>query len=290
MSPPIPLSIDRLLDPKFQRLWLAGAALLATAACQGGPSTRSGYLTSYAALPQPDRPLEGGGHRSRDDRASDAITWVYIAPTVLTPEIETDLSQEEKAMVLREVDRQICFEMSERFAIVPAPTPDAATIRTAIVGLHSNSRVGSVAAAAIDFVNPVPLVNFRVPATTGGLAVESELLGADGRQVAAFVWTKKAGVVGRTRPSLSRAGDALQLAEPLGDKVAAAFASDERPKLRIPTPDPCAHFGSRKNIGRTLASGVVGAGTGLYMPQLAGTSVSKEETQKLADPPPKDDR
>ena len=91
------------------------------------------------------------------------------------------------------------------------------------------------------------------------------------------MWTKNAGVIGRTKPSLSRAGDALQLAEPLGDKVADAFATEDRPKIKIGKPDPCERFGSRKNIGRTLASGVVGAGTGLYMPQVAGTSISKEE-------------
>jgi hypothetical protein len=136
-----------------------------------------------------------------------------------------------------------------------------------------------VAAAAVDFVNPVPIVNFRVPSSTGGLAVESELLSPDGRQVAAMLWTKNAGIVGRTKPSLSRAGDALQLAEPLGDKVAKAFASDDRPKIKLGKVDPCKRFGSRKNIGRTLASGVVGGATGLYMPQVAGTSVSRAEKE-----------
>lgn len=271
------------------RAAIVGAALLGTAACQGSPTPRSGHLTSYAALPEAGQPAKSSGHRSGDDAASDAITAVFIVPAVLAPGIDTELSDEERMMVLREVDRQICFELSERFVILPAPATDGASIRTIIVGLQSNSRVGSAAAAAVDFVNPLSFVNFRVPATTGGLAVESELLGADGRQIAAIVWSKKAGVVGRTKPSLSRAGDALQLAEPLGDTIAATFASDKRPKRKIATPDPCARFGSRSNIGRSLASGVVSAGTGLYLPQLAGTGMSKEEAAKLADPHPPED-
>ncbi|SEQ99108.1 DUF3313 family protein [Sphingobium sp. YR768] len=252
------------------------AILAATSACQSSPAAQSGFLSSYAGLPAAEAKRNASAHH-RDDAASDAVQMVFIQPAVIAPDIETELSAEEKAMVLREVDRQICFEVSERFVIAAEPAPGAGTIRTAIVRLQSNSRVGSVAAAAVDFVNPVPLVNFRVPSSTGGLAVESELLAPDGRQVAAVLWTKNAGIVGRTKPSLSRAGDALQLAEPLGDRVADAFASEDRPKLKIADPDPCARFGSRRNITRGVANGVVGGVTGLYMPQVAGTSVSQDE-------------
>lgn len=244
--------------------------------CQSSPSARSGYLSSYAGLPSAEGNRKGSAYH-RDDVASDAIQMVFIQPAALAPDIETELSAEEKAMVLHEVDRQMCFEVSERFSIAPSPGPHAGTIRTAIVRLQSNSRVGSVAAAAVDFVNPIPIVNFRVPASTGGLAVESEMLAPDGRQVAAVLWTKNAGVIGRTKPSLSRAGDALQLAEPLGDKIAKAFASVDRGRIKISNPDPCERFGSRRNIGRTVASGVVGGVTGLYVPQIAGTSVSQEK-------------
>jgi hypothetical protein len=251
--------------------------LLGTTACQSNPIARSGYLTTYEGLPQPDRPLKGATHQRRDDSGSDAVQEVLIQPAFLASDIETKLSQEEKAMVLREVDRQICFEISERFAIAPMATPSAGTIRTAIVRLRSNSRVGSVAEAAVDFVNPIPIVNFRSPTGTGGLAIESELIASDGRQVAAITWTRNARMIGRIKPSLSRAGDALQLSEPLGDAVAKAFASENRPKIKIGKSDPCERFGSRKNVKRTLASGVVGGATGLYMPQLAGTSMKQED-------------
>jgi hypothetical protein len=252
--------------------WALALALLATGGCQSSPVTRSGYLTTYAGLPAPDAPLKGGAHRRRDDKASDGIQQVFIEPAVLGVEIEAEFSEKEKTMVLREVDRQICFEVSKRFLIASVPSPEAAMIRTAVVRMRSNSRVGSVADAAIDFVNPIPVMTFRLPSTTGGLAIESELLDARGAQVAAITWRRNALMIGRIKPSLSKAGDALQLAEPFGDAVAKAFASEDRPRIKIAEPDPCDRFGLRKNIKRSLASGVVGGATGLYMPQVAGTS------------------
>jgi len=255
------------------------ALAAATSGCQSTAAARSGFLSSYSELPAPERAGKSSVSH-RNDAASDALAAVFIEPASIAPGVQSEFSDEEKAMILREVDRQICFEVSERFLIVPAPAPDVGTIRTAIVRLQTNSRVGSVAAAAVDFVNPVPILGFRVPSTTGGLGVESELLAPDGQQVAAVLWSKNAGWVGRTKPSLSRAGDALQLAEPLGDTIAKDFATKDRPKIKIGDTDPCERFGSRKDLGRTLANGVVGGATGLYMPQVAGTSVSQEKQDR----------
>jgi hypothetical protein len=251
--------------------------MMALSGCQSSPAARSGTLSTYAALP--DRTGKGSVSH-RDDGASDAVGAVFIPPAIIAPGVESEFSDEEKAMILHEVDRQICFEISERFLIAAKPRPGVGTIRTTIVRLQTNSRVGSVAAAAVDFVNPVPILGFRVPTTTGGLGIESELLAPDGHQVAAVVWSKNAGWIGRTKPSLSRAGDALQLAEPLGDTVAKSFASENRPKIKIGEVDPCDHLGARKRVGRRLASGVVEGATGLYMPQVAGTSVSRNQQDR----------
>lgn len=264
------------LQKKAPPTLLLAVAALAISGCQSGPAAKFGHLSSYAGLPAPAKAGKGSASR-RNDQASDALGTVFIAPTRIAPGVTSEFSDEERAMILREVDRQICFEVSERFALSPEPDRSAGTIRTTIVRLQTNSRVGSVAAAAVDFVNPVPVLGFRVPSTTGGLAIESELLGPDGKQIAAVLWSRNAGWIGRTKPSLSRAGDALQLAEPLGDAVAKSFATKARPKIELADKDPCERFGSRKNIKRTLASGVMSGATGLYMPQVAGTSVPREE-------------
>jgi hypothetical protein len=122
-----------------------------------------------------------------------------------------------------------------------------------------------VLSAAANFFIPGP-IGVRTPGTTGGLAAESELLAPDGTQVAALTWGRNANVVGTDNPSLSRVGDALQFAEPLGDAVADAFAPAGRPVRAIAKPDPCARFGPRSQPGGFLAR----MATGLYVPQLSG--------------------
>jgi len=79
--------------------------LVATSGCQSGPSARSGYLSSYDGLLQPGQMVKKGMYRRRDDASSDAIGRVFIEPAVLAPGLKTELSREEQAMVLREVDR-----------------------------------------------------------------------------------------------------------------------------------------------------------------------------------------
>ncbi len=249
------------------------AALLGAAACQSAPAAHSGFLSSYDGLAaKPDG--KRGPSQRRDDAASDDVSRVYIAPAVLSLREPGSLTAEEQTMVLNEVDRQICFEVSERFTLIPTPSPDAGTVRTAVVRIDTTNPVGSAVSAVAGFFIPVPVVNFRAPMTTGGLAIESELVAPDGRQVAAVTWARQAEVVGRVGPSLSRIGDALQLAEPMGDAVGDAFATKTRPVRDIPAPDPCARFGARRDMGRTVANGIVGFATGLYVPQVAGTGAA----------------
>jgi hypothetical protein len=89
-------------------------------------------------------------------------------------------------MVLREVDRQICYEVSERFTLAPSASgaaPGNARLRTGVVEIRPTGAAGSGAAAIANMFIPGP-GTIRVPGTTGGLAVESELVGPDGQQVA----------------------------------------------------------------------------------------------------------
>ncbi|MBJ7318784.1 MAG: DUF3313 domain-containing protein [Alphaproteobacteria bacterium] len=250
--------------------------LLATttlAACHTTPPAQSGYLARYDGLRAPPRSLSASVRQRRDDVASDAVGGVFLEPAVFAPGVGDRFSPAERAMVLREVDRQICFEVSERFTIAPAPTTETATLRTAVVRLQPTGRAGSVASAAVGFF--VPVINLRAPMSTGGLAVETELLEAGtGRQIAALSWARNAQYVGRDSPSLSRIGDALQMAEPMGDAVGDAFASKARKVNDIPNPDPCAVYGPRRNVGRTAAGFVVSGVTGLYSPEVEGAGAA----------------
>lgn len=252
---------------------LSVPVLIAVAGCAGCQSVppRSGYLSRYDGQARSERLMGAAREQRRDDAASDGIEGVYIQPAILVLGPKTSLSPDEQARVQLEVDRQVCFEVSKRFTVEPAPSAQFGTIRTAIVGITPTGRVSSAVSAAAGFVIPIPLVKFRAPMTTGGLAVESELLAPDGTQVAALRWSRTAEVVTRLEPSLSRVGDALQLAGPLGDAVGDAFATKARKKSgKVADPDPCARFGPRRDIGRMVASGLMGAGSGLYMPDVAG--------------------
>lgn len=253
-------------------------AAMSVAACHTTAAPQSGYLTAYDGMERKGRNAGVALVQRRDDAASDGVRLVFIEPAVFAQGVGATLSENERAMVLNEVDRQICFEVSERFAISPSPSPDAATIRTAVVRLHPTGRVGSVVSAAVGYF--VPVVSLRPPTSTGGLAIESELLEAGtGRQIAAVAWGRNAQYVGRDSGSLSRVGDALQMAEPMGDAVGDAFASEARRVTDIPDPDPCADFGPRRNIGRTAAGFIVGATTGLYAPEASGEGAQRRPSE-----------
>lgn len=240
------------------------------AACHTTPAPDSGFLVSYAGMEAPRGPGHASIRQRRDDDASDAVRSVFLEPALFAPRVGDELSPTERSMVLHEVDRQICFEVSERFSLASAPTQEAARVRTAVVRLHPTGRAGSAFSAAAGFF--VPVVNLRVPGATGGIAVESEMLEAGtGRQIGAVSWARNAQVVGMDTPSLSRVGDALQMAEPMGDAVGDAFATRAREVTENPVPDPCAAFGPRHDIGRAAAGIAVNLVTGLYSPEVSGT-------------------
>lgn len=251
---------------------------MALGACHTTAAPNSGYLSDYESLEKAGRTPGVALQQHRDDAASDSVGAVFIEPAAFAAGVGEGFSDTDRAMVLSEVDRQICFEVSERFVIAPTPVPEAATIRTGVVRLHPTGRLGSVFSAAAGVF--VPVVTLRPPATTGGLAVESELLEAGTRrQIAAIAWGRNAQYVGRDSGSLSRIGDALQMAEPMGDAVGDAFASKAREVTDIPEPDPCAVFGPRRDVGRTAAGFVVGAATGLYTPEVSGEGAPRRPTE-----------
>lgn len=248
---------------------LAFLGALALGACQTTPTAQSGLLTSYEGAAAPGQSLRAVVSQRRDDRASDAIESVIIEPAVMTPDAGQAFSEAERRQLLREVDRQVCFEISERFTLAPAVEPGVAVVRVFVVGLKPTGPIGSAASAAAGFFNPVPIIDVRAPWALGGLAIESELLApGTGVQVAFVTWGRDATVVGTDSPSLSRLGDALQFAEPMADAVADAFASEARPERKIEDPDPCAQYGPRLNLARTAGGVVVGIVTGLYVPEI----------------------
>lgn len=257
----------------MSRLIPAAAVLtlgLGAAACATAPAPQAGFLSSYEGLEARGDTLRASVHQRRDDALAATVERVRIEPAVLTPGVAELLTPAEAALVRGEVDRQVCYELSERFTVVDQAGPDTGTVRLAATRIVPTGQAGSVASAAANFFIPGP-IGVRAPGTTGGLAAEAELLTADGRQAAAIVWARNATVIGTDSPSLSRVGDAHQLAEVFGDMVGDAFAPPDRKVRPIADPDPCARHGPRTRPEGFVAKAV----TGLYAPELSGGQAQK---------------
>ena len=255
---------------------LSVAGALALGACQTAPTPHSGLLSRYDDLAAPGSSLRAVVLQRRDDPASDAVERIFLEPAVMAPGVGGGLSDSDRAALLHEVDRQICYEVSERFTLSDVRDDRTAFVRTFVVRLQPTNPIGSTVSAAVNVFNPVPGINVRTPGSTGGLAVESELMAPDGRtQIAAITGGRDATVVGNDNPSLSRIGDALQFAEPMGDAVGDAFASGTREVRDIPEPDPCLRHGPRNDFARSAGGAVVGIVTGLYVPEIARPATPK---------------
>jgi hypothetical protein len=237
-------------------------AVCGLAACQTAPTANSGFLTAYDRLEAQEGTIRASIRQHRDDSLASAIEQVWLEPAVLGGPVGEGVSDDDRALVLREVDRQVCYEISERFTLAASPA-GAARVRTAVVRIDPTGAGGSAVAAVANAFIPGP-GTVRVPGTTGGLAAESELLDPRGSQAAAIAWARNANVLGTDSPSLSRVGDALQMAEPFADAVGDAFAPADRPVRAIADPDPCGRYGPRNQPGGFLTRLV----TGLYVPEV----------------------
>ena len=246
------------------RLALPGLmAVCGLAACQTAPRPDSGFLSDYGRLEVVEGTVRASIRQHRDEASAAQIERVWLEPSVLAgPATTAALTAEERALVLREVDRQVCYEISERFTLAASPE-GAARVRTAVVRIGATAPAGSAVAAVANAFIPGP-GTVRVPGTTGGLAAEAELLDARGGQAAALAWARDANVLGTDSPSLSRVGDALQMAEPFADTVADAFAPADRAVRPIADPDPCGRYGPRTQPAGFLTRLV----TGLYVPEV----------------------
>lgn len=247
--------------------------LLGVLAACASPAKQAGFLSSYADLAPRPGAVRADIAERKDAAALGRISRVRLEPTLLVDPDATWLSDEERRAVLRETDAQLCFELSKRYELVDEG--HEARVRAAITRIRPTGRIGSAASAAAAFFIPGP-IGVRVPGTLGGLGAEAELLSADGRQLAAMTWNRSAMPVGTDNPSLSRIGDALQLAEPFADATAKALTAPGAKARRVGDPDPCAQFGARFRPEGWAAKFV----TKLYVPQMSGAKPTKAGAQE----------
>lgn len=254
------------------------ALLFLLSACATRPAPDGGFLTAYEGLAADGKSVRTAARQKRDDAVLKDIRKVAIAPTVFAPQARIDwMSEAERVALLREVDAQLCFEITERYDLAPPEAADSHRVRAAVVEVRPTGALGSVASAAASHFIPGP-IGVRAPGSTGGLAAEVELLTPSGAQVAALAWRRTAKTVGTDNPSLSRLGDALQFAEPFADDAAKLMTPKDFKARPLPDPDPCAQFGARlraEGIAARIA-------TGLYVPALSAAKAEAAPTAPQA--------
>jgi hypothetical protein len=253
------------------RLILAILLTAGLTAC-ASPPTRSGFISGYESM-KPRKMIRAKAIQRKGGPALAQVHSVAIEPTVLARGVKADwLTEESRAALLREIDAQLCFELTERYELAPPQTADA-RVRAAVTALEATGRAGSAASAGARFLIPGP-IGVRMPGSTGGLAAEAEMVGRNGRQLAAISWSRNAMNLGGDTPALTRVGDAMQFAEPFADAAAKAMRAPKSKRREIGKPDPCAQYGDRFRPEGFVTKFV----TGLYVPEMSGA-------KKPAEPP-----
>jgi len=231
-------------------------------ACANQP-TRSGFLTRYDGM-KPREMVRAKAEQKRGGPQLARLHSVSIEPTKLAPGVQADwLTDDARTALLREFDAQLCFELSERYPIAATGKGDA-RVRAAVTDLEATGRAGSAASVAANTLIPGP-IGVRAPGSTGGVSAEAEMLGRNGRQLAAISWSRSAMTIGSDNPSLTRIGDALQFAEPFADAAAKAMTAPKARRREIEKPDPCAEYGPRFRPEGFLTK----LATGLYVPEMS---------------------
>lgn len=237
------------------KTWAGLALCIAAAGCTTAPSTQSGFLSAYDHL-TPQESLRAEVKTWRDEAALAGRAKAFIEPTVLKPAALANLTPEQAEIVRREVDQQLCLELSERFEIVDAP--DAMKVRAAITDIAATNVAASLISAAASRTIPGP-ATVRVPLGLGGLSMEAEAIDrTTGVQLAAITWARRAQVV-MDKGSLSPAGDAHQMAEPFGDAVGAlVYAGDPNAPQRERPDGLCGAGIGAQDVGRFVAERALG--------------------------------
>jgi len=205
-----------------------------------------------------------------------AVRSVAIAPAELVEGTATAwLTDAERATLLREVEAQMCFELSKRYDIAHNPAAADAVVKVRVTRVAPTGQVGeagegrrATAGLFIPFVGGLRLVG-----SLGGMGADAEMTDRAGRRLAHYGYDKNAGAIGRNGQSITRIADALQYAEPFADAAVAAMTLEGASKRAIPAADPCSAYGPRSRPAGWLAKTAIG----LYSPGLNGAPVREAQ-------------
>jgi Protein of unknown function (DUF3313) len=212
------------------------------AACAASvPLEQAGLLSSYQHLAPSSGVLTQAQVSVDRDRILEAKT-VRVIPTSLSAAIaETKFSETQLRLIANAVDRSLCTGLSDRFQIVPPGQPADLTVHvfTRIIPTDETAAAASnvtwVATSVATAVTVVPVPSLRIPIGLGGLALEAEAIDGTGSQKAAMVWARGAHSL-TSRPRVSPAGDAYDLAASFGADFSKLLVTGASPFKTLPSP------------------------------------------------------
>jgi hypothetical protein len=218
--------------------------LLLTAGCAAVPFEQTGALSSYQSL----APADGVLTRAKVSvNASEVLAarTVQIVPTSFSePAARAGLSDTQRQMVANAIDRSVCIGLSDRFQIVGTGQPADLSVHAVVthVGLTDETMAGvskavSVGATVVEKVFvpiPIPTPSVRIPIGLGGLSVEAEAVDPQRRQQAAMVWARGADAF-TSKPKVSAAGDAYDLAKAFADDFSKLLVTAASPFRKMPS-------------------------------------------------------
>lgn len=228
---PCPLRSRR---PAYRHVvFLAGLPLLV--GCQELPIAGAGSLQTYDALAASD----GLVTKSRvyvDKPALAGARRLFIVPTNFSaPAAQTVASAGDRRLIANAIDRALCANLSEKFEIVGAREQADLTVRAAISHIALTDEVAAGVSKGLSVAGTalggglVP----RLPYGLGSLSVEAEALDTRGRQRAAMVWARGAGLLG-SEAAVSDISDAYQVAGKFGEDFGQMLVTGESPFGHLP--------------------------------------------------------
>jgi hypothetical protein len=261
--------------------------------CASLPLERAGSLSSYQQL----EPSDGLLTRAQVSVSKDDIRkvkTVHVIPTSFSAvAAEAKLTEAQLKLIANAVDRSLCAGLSDRFAIVTGAQPADLTVRAFITRIVATdeiaaaaSKATSVAASVATAVGAVtaPMPSLRFPIGLGGLALEAEAVDRTGSQKAAMLWARGADVL-TSKPRVSPAGDAYELASSFGDDFSKLLVTGASPFNTMPAPPSFNRIGSMFGTApKESACEAFGRGPGV--PGLLGSAIGlpPEWTDKGAQP------
>jgi hypothetical protein len=264
---------ETIRGPRF-----SGAMLLVLTGCATAPMDRAGSLKSYDRLAESNGILAKSLLRIDKAEVLSAKT-VRIVPTVFSKATEqVQLSEKQRKLVANTVDRSLCGALSDRFKVVAPNEPADLTVHAVITNVAATdptiagvSKAASIVPMFLSLGFPVPVP--RIPMGLGSLTLEAEANDRTGDQKAAMVWGRGADSL-TSRPRVSEAADAYDLALSFGNDFGKLLVTGDSPFGTLPSPPSLESISARlggapKNpaceaFGRDPGLvGMIGGGIGL---------------------------